>query len=219
MYVHIPQYESKGSLTPSVVNRCLAGVFISQLTMMGVLALKYLEEGPEATVTDYSSWSGYAKMVIGVTPLLFITVFVYSMLSFACEKHIRNIPLEILGKLQNALEKENSGSEIQQQVEMQEFIYQKRSESGSDYLNNIDHREGENTDFAENQESLPLLQEYDSFDSQDPASPFHNPNDVDPILETLDPGYEEFDPLELTLLESHIETPMTRVSGILDMAM
>lgn len=40
LFVHIPQYESGGIHTNIAVKRCLVGLLLMQLTMMGVLALK-----------------------------------------------------------------------------------------------------------------------------------------------------------------------------------
>lgn len=40
LFVHIPQYESGGIHAIIAVKRCLIGLFLMQLTMMGVLALK-----------------------------------------------------------------------------------------------------------------------------------------------------------------------------------
>ncbi|KAI8927497.1 hypothetical protein BC831DRAFT_452160 [Entophlyctis helioformis] len=112
MYVHLPRYESKGAAARLAVNRCLGGLVIMQLTMMGLLALKTSDDGqslgaqsvmqaPIHTTDggDPTPWSDYAHMVIGVLPLLFITAFVYRWLNQGYEKQVTNIPLEILGKV------------------------------------------------------------------------------------------------------------------------
>lgn len=97
MYVHIPRYESRGNASIFVVNRCLFGLGVMQLTMMGVLALR---AGEGATlVSDTQVWSGYAQMVIGVAPLLLITIFVYGLLNQGFQKQITNIPLELVSNV------------------------------------------------------------------------------------------------------------------------
>jgi hypothetical protein len=40
LYVYIPQYESGGRLWPKLFKYMLTGLFIAQLTIVGVLGLK-----------------------------------------------------------------------------------------------------------------------------------------------------------------------------------
>lgn len=49
LYVHIPAYETGGQQAPMAVRRCLVGMLVCQLTMMGVLALKATPVGGEDT--------------------------------------------------------------------------------------------------------------------------------------------------------------------------
>jgi hypothetical protein len=60
MYVYIPAYESGGKLWPLVYKYMCAGLFIFQLTVIGIIALKY----------------GYIQTPL-LVPLPFITIVVY----------------------------------------------------------------------------------------------------------------------------------------------
>lgn len=99
MYVHIPKYESRGASTVFVVNRCLFGLLVMQLTMMGLLALRAGEgsnAGAEFEGLVNGDNTGYLQMVLGIAPLIVITVVVYFMLKHAYERQIRNTPIDIV---------------------------------------------------------------------------------------------------------------------------
>lgn len=72
-----------------------------QLTMMGLLALKSIESNEnslEISKLKTPGWSGYAQMVLGVGPLLLITLTVYWWLKQGYEKQISRIPLDLISR-------------------------------------------------------------------------------------------------------------------------
>ena len=72
-----------------------------QLTMMGLLALKSIESNENNLVVSTiktPGWSGYAQMVFGVGPLLFITITVYWWLKQGYEKEIIQVPLDLISR-------------------------------------------------------------------------------------------------------------------------
>ncbi|KAJ3156813.1 hypothetical protein HDU86_003579 [Geranomyces michiganensis] len=125
LYVNIPRYETGGKHAPMAVRRCLAGIFIMQLSMMGVLALKagtglvgnpghgggdndddddMLFGNSNAGSFLFSDkkqlhWSGYVQMVVGVGPLLVITGLMYWWFKHGFEKLITHVPLDIVGSV------------------------------------------------------------------------------------------------------------------------
>ncbi|KAJ3024087.1 hypothetical protein HKX48_007268 [Thoreauomyces humboldtii] len=119
LYVNIPRYETGGKHAPMAVRRCLAGIFIMQLTMMGVLALKagsVINGRPDDGDDDSFMhglrrtedkgalrWSGYVQMVVGVGPLLIITSLIYWWFRHGFEKLINHIPLDVVGSVAKEL--------------------------------------------------------------------------------------------------------------------
>ncbi|KAI8585674.1 hypothetical protein BDZ88DRAFT_502106 [Geranomyces variabilis] len=120
LYVNIPRYETGGKHAPMAVRRCLAGIFIMQLSMMGVLALKagtglvgnpgdgdngdddddlFGGTGFLQSEKKRLHWSGYVQMVVGVGPLLIITGLMYWWFKHGFEKLINHIPLDIVGSV------------------------------------------------------------------------------------------------------------------------
>ncbi|KAI9095193.1 hypothetical protein DFS34DRAFT_188376 [Phlyctochytrium arcticum] len=109
LYVNIPRYETGGKLAPMVVRRCLVGIVIMQLTMMGVLALKagsglkaVGEPDADSSLVDLLEdkklrWSGYVQMVVGVAPLIFLTGLLYWWFKHGFEKLMLNTPLDLVG--------------------------------------------------------------------------------------------------------------------------
>jgi hypothetical protein len=70
-----------------------------QLTMMGLLALKSIENSEkELQIAKIKApgWSGYAQMVLGVGPLLLITMTIYWWLKQGYERQISIIPLDLI---------------------------------------------------------------------------------------------------------------------------
>ncbi|KAJ3205328.1 hypothetical protein HDU82_005267 [Entophlyctis luteolus] len=97
LYIHVPKYETGGMHVPMVVTRLLCGMAIFQVTMMGVLAIKY--GGSWNEPGKPGEWSNYAQMVIGVLPLLFVDVLLYWWFQNGYEKLVTNLPMEVLGKI------------------------------------------------------------------------------------------------------------------------
>ncbi|KAJ3312309.1 hypothetical protein HDV04_003202 [Boothiomyces sp. JEL0838] len=243
MYVHIPLYESKGVATPYVVNRCLSGVAIMQLSMMGVLALKSAGEGSYNTLSSLGSiesLSAYAQMVIGVIPLLFLTFFAYKLLNDAYEKQIRNIPLEVIGKAMRSLSKQDeenvmhsepSGSQLAQpellfEQELAGFEGRSKrklkSRMSSLSMKNRYQQDQIQINISEDSSSGDELipnKRYSTFNIIQPNpefNPFHDPSEINPILDqSSGSGYQQLNPPPDTM-SRHIEPPMTRVAGILD---
>lgn len=60
LFVHIPTYESRGIASTLVINRCLFGLGIMQISMMSVLAF-LAGNGSNWVILG---WSGYAQMVV-----------------------------------------------------------------------------------------------------------------------------------------------------------
>ncbi|KAJ3029101.1 UNVERIFIED_CONTAM: hypothetical protein HDU68_000140 [Siphonaria sp. JEL0065] len=97
LYVHVPKYETSGMHVPIVVTRLLYGVLIFQITMMGVLAIKY--GGSWNEPGKPGEWSNYAQMVIGVFPLLIINALMYWWFQNGYEKLVMTLPMEVIGKV------------------------------------------------------------------------------------------------------------------------
>ncbi|KAJ3399596.1 hypothetical protein HDV05_001688, partial [Chytridiales sp. JEL 0842] len=120
LYVHLPKYETGGMHAPMAVRRCLAGLVVMQLTMMGVLALKYRtseqvdvksverERGFVEILMDPPAWSAYAQTVACLLPLLGLTFLLYAWFREGYDKLVNNVPMEILGKVVRDLSKENN---------------------------------------------------------------------------------------------------------------
>ena len=72
-------------LLKKAVRRCLLGVFLSQLTFMGVLALKSVTSDED---DELGLQSNYVSMVIKVTPLLFLTLAIYWWFKYGYEKEV-----------------------------------------------------------------------------------------------------------------------------------
>jgi len=96
MYIQHPRYESYGSFVPLYINRCLFAIFIFQLTMFGILTIKY---STEYDVNDnvQSSATGFVVVAL-MLPLLLSTFFVYWWFKQSFEKHFKFIPLEVIAK-------------------------------------------------------------------------------------------------------------------------
>lgn len=205
MYVHFPDYESKGLAITFVVNRCLDGLVLMQFTVMGVLALKAADMDDDQT----SGWSQYAQMVIGVLPLPIITLFLYTLVNQAAKRQIRNIPIEIIGKVQryfSKLVKERRGQRLEsfdaQQEETRLLNRLSVIGRGEHVFDEPHHHESE-------------------FKPKFGLSPFQNPeDDNNPSLEIVQQhnSYDliEEDDTEEDLISSHLEPPMTRCPGILN---
>lgn len=99
-YLLIEVYDRTYGSGTVVVDGCLFGLGLMQVTMMGVLALK---SGSRPNTLDPSGatgeWSNYAKMVVAILPLITCTFFVSRLLDQAYQKRIEVVPLKILGEL------------------------------------------------------------------------------------------------------------------------
>jgi hypothetical protein len=73
LYVHIPAFETGGMQATMAIRRCLVGMSLMQLTMMGVLALK----STSSNAKDDTYWSSYISYVVYTMPLLLMTVALY----------------------------------------------------------------------------------------------------------------------------------------------
>ncbi|KAJ3255330.1 hypothetical protein HK103_006353 [Boothiomyces macroporosus] len=237
------QFIQGGVATPYVVNRCLSGVAIMQLSMMGVLALKSAEEGSYSTLSSLGSiesLSAYAQMVIGVIPLLFLTFFAYKLLNDAYEKQIRNIPLEVIGKAMRSLSKQGEGNVMHSepsgsQLTQPELLFEQelagfegrsnrklKSRMSSLSMKNRYQQDQIQINISEDSSSGDELipnKRYSTFNIIQPNpefNPFHDPSEINPILDqSSGSGYQQLNTPPDTM-SSHIEPPMTRVAGILD---
>lgn len=235
MYVHVPSYESKGASTPMVVNRCLVGVFIMQLTMMGVLTLKAVEsKNSHFAFYTEKGWSEYAKMVVGTAPLLFLTYSIYDILRKAYEKQIKNVPFEVLGRAHEKLMM-NNDSDIVEEGEFLSTLNQKKSyQEAVPFDTTILVEGGESsTNTANIILKRPLIHQprprTTSTSNIHPTNlSYRERNLLDPTPTSASPFQEQFDNNEeptrdyflleqddLSLLQN-AEPPMTKVSGILD---
>ncbi|KAJ2998500.1 hypothetical protein HDV02_004508 [Globomyces sp. JEL0801] len=255
-------YSAIAPATPYVVNRCLLGLFIMQLTMMGVLALKSVDDDNVRETSSEKAWSGYAQMVVGVAPLLFLTFFIANLLQQAYEKQIRNVPLEIIGEAQRHLlrtdfdidsdnftpyqpfssvmnhrttQDEPNGRELREivtPVTGNPKLLNRLSTLSFSLLNRSPQREPEvhielptssssSVSSVEPQNSAAAEKRYSAITilqthAHSGPSPFHDPNEIDPVLDL--PGYS-YEGLNTNVTSSRfVETPMTRVPGVLDTA-
>ena len=231
LYVHIPKYETRGAAATSVVNRCLVGVGIMQLSMMGVLALR-AGEGTKHVLQDTKpAWSGYAQMVIGVLPLLVITVFVYGMLNQGYKRQVNNIPFDILGVVARDLASKKGSSTEQKNSRLQnpaENGQELRNMTGGENLRTsqtVRHRYSAMNMFGRQKSNEPIHQLPDEYNvSQTSLSvieePFMHldPDENSPSENTalLEDNTSLSDFEEALALANHLEPPMTRVPGILD---
>ncbi|KAI8922345.1 hypothetical protein DFJ77DRAFT_495618 [Powellomyces hirtus] len=120
LYVNIPRYETGGKHAPMAIRRCLAGIFIMQLTMMGVLALKagsgingHPDDDERSMRSDDKSklhWSGYVQMVVGVAPLLIITGLIFWWFKHGFEKLLDHVPLDVVGSVARELASQRTES-------------------------------------------------------------------------------------------------------------
>ncbi|KAI8906749.1 hypothetical protein EDD86DRAFT_192935 [Gorgonomyces haynaldii] len=235
MYVHVPRFESRGSFASVVANRCLAGLVIMQMTMMGVLALR----AGDAKKGD-PNLSGYAQMVLGVFPLVGITLFVFQLLSQGYEKQLRNIPLDILGAVARDLEAKR---EVTEEPRQPQFHGQELAEFKPGEHPTLHHRtstismlgrhrysdivtgepqfqipvkpppESPGRSIHTNRYSSPIAlfaddQDPEPFSEDDPRTP----GEQESLLESS--SLSDFE--EALALANHLEPPMTRVPGILD---
>ncbi|KAJ3369054.1 hypothetical protein HDU91_000093 [Kappamyces sp. JEL0680] len=222
MYVHFPDYESKGAATTLIINRCLTGMALMQFTMMGVLALKAADKTEPSSPQE---WSQYAQMVIGILPLPMITFLCYTLMNQAYKKQIRNVPLQVLGKVQKSF----SSMFVQQSTETAAPHVQEmgdmRQQQDSRLLNRLSlfssHSQPQRTSIVDPTETdtIPdglsasvvsatgleqdaaaptLRHKYSMRSILDPEagkpSPFHNPADVDPQLEAV-AQHDAYDPV------------------------
>jgi hypothetical protein len=201
---------------------------VMQLTMMGVLALKSTDPDDKLANSSSEQWSEYAKMVIGVAPLLFCTYFVYNLLNQAYEKQIRNVPLEVVGAAQRSfissplppfppqaqVHDSRELSEIDPDMRLRNRLSLFSTQSAAQNTDTISEE-------TENQAKVKLTTKYSMVSILDPTvgeeSPFHDPNEEDPDLEVSfqHSSYEALESPDSSMLR-HVEPPMTRVEGILD---
>lgn len=241
MYVHFPDYESRGSATIYVMNRCLAGMVLFHFTTMGVLALKAADHD-HSNVDSAHEWSRYAQMVIGILPLPALTFLVFTLMNQGYQKQIKNIPLEILGKVQKFFsqvveEKDEApmghhpSEEDSRLLNRLSVFKSPPSHLGQEESSRHDQPFGYSSGVEARSEeggtsSVHLRhKESNTFSLLDPTlediSPFHNPEERDPLISTQAQhgSYDFIDDQELDegeLMKQHIEPPMTRTPGILN---
>jgi hypothetical protein len=188
-----------------------------QLTMMGVLTLKAV--GPTKSSTSNMSsinlWSEYAKMVIFMAPLLLMTYFLYDILRRAYETLIKNIPFEVLGKVQVASRNEQGLNTEQSEANI--------SYAGlSRFATEIEDARGSRSERRDSMSSVSSIGDKTRISVRggrsifDPISNKPSPFQAgfESQVSVTDHDYHYLDP-EDSLLR-HAEPPMTRVKGILD---
>ena len=187
-----------------------------QLTMMGVLALKAIGLDDHHTrlvsLAKPPAWSGYAQMVFGVGPLLFITLAVYWWLKQGYEKEINQVPLEVISRVIRELSRAEGyqGSPLAQNHDSLAFDGQEleavetHTSKTSSLKASFEERKESSSVFSESPDSRPgsslLRPDYEAFPDSEKS----------PLL----PSTPE--PLEENVMEYHREPPMTRVPGVLD---
>jgi hypothetical protein len=194
----------------------LVGIAVMQLTMMGVLALKSGDPSDTIRTKATEQWSEYAKMVIGVAPLLPMTYFVYSLLQQAYEKQIRNVPLEVVGAAQRSFMQGNTEPfTATNGQELSELNADIRLRNRLSVFSNISTTATAHP--VELQEKV--LARHSMLSLLDPTvgeeSPFHDPEEQEIDISFQHASYEAIDTMDDQLLR-HVEPPMTRVTGILD---
>ena len=241
LYVYFPEYESKGMATSLIVNRLLGGLVLMQFTMMGVLGLKAAENDSHKK----GEWSQYAQMVVGILPLPVLTFVVYQMMNRAYQKQVTHVPLEVVGKVQKSfnemMDRSPEDSTFARTRELSDFSAQNRK---SKLINRLSLFRGSNNRIPDVEMPLSMMpqgqsaSDYGSVRSAtmrrrrsvrsvlDPVvdaepSPFHNPEDVEPLIEPVQQhgAYDLVDDEEealVDLMKQHLEPPITRTSGVLD---
>lgn len=241
MYVHFPDYESKGLATTFVVNRCLGGLVLMQLTCMGVLALKAADKEDDK---DHSSseWSQYAQMVFGILPLLAMTFFLFTLINQAAKRQIRNVPIEIIGKVQRHFarmfaQRKREGADAAPPNE-----FSAAQQDDSRLLNRLSVFGATDSsvslslgdDAADPTAATSTTMENGSrpkfslrrfFQLPQLQSPFPENPEEDPLLQPVQQQHTSYDLVEdeddgssdeVALMESHLEPPMTRCYGVLN---
>ncbi|OUM63314.1 hypothetical protein PIROE2DRAFT_10155 [Piromyces sp. E2] len=87
LYIHYPKYETYGRYAPMLVNRCMAGLIIFQITMVGIISLK--------TESLYGIYVG---------PLIPLSLLAVWWFKKAFEGHVTFLSLETISKM--AIEKD-----------------------------------------------------------------------------------------------------------------
>jgi len=82
LYIHYPKYETYGRYAPMLVNRCMTGLIIFQVTMVGIISLK--------TESYYGIYMG------PLIPLSLIAVWWFKK---AFEGHLLFLSLETISKM------------------------------------------------------------------------------------------------------------------------
>ncbi|ORX48148.1 DUF221-domain-containing protein [Piromyces finnis] len=82
LYIHYPKYETYGRYAPMLVNRCMAGLIIFQITMVGIISLK--------TESLYGIYVG---------PLIPISLLAVWWFKKAFEGHVKFLSLETIGRM------------------------------------------------------------------------------------------------------------------------
>jgi len=82
LYIHYPKYETYGRYAPMLVNRCMTGLIIFQVTMVGIISLK--------TESYYGIYMG------PLIPLSFLAIWWFKK---AFEGHLLFLSLETISKI------------------------------------------------------------------------------------------------------------------------
>lgn len=206
--------------------------------MMGVLALRAGVETDISVRETTHQWSGYAQMVIGVAPLLFGTVFVYSLLNHGYKRQIKNVPLEVMASIKRETEAKatragearpatnplgaNTAQESEQELSEMTGAENLRGGLHHRYSSlSVTSRQGANSYSAPvgpppDSPAKPLLQNNQSLLDGYPSEDFPDPEEELETENTL-PETDNMDDFNDALaLSRHVEPPMSRVPGILD---
>jgi hypothetical protein len=206
--VHIPQYETGGMHAPMAVRRCLFGMILMQLTMMGVLALKSVPQKVGKLGTDEifwelirldkvgSSWFTYLSMVLAIMPLLVFSMGIFWWFNRGYDLEVKCMPLEILSFVER-------------------YIGRKYPQEDNSFISHSAGVSSNDPSFIRQEPKAAKPEPAPFFDPEDPMR--HS------LLKEVD-EFEEEPTLEVTppisdsgLTEDmHIEPPMSRVPGILD---
>jgi hypothetical protein len=106
LFVHLPKYEARGIAATYVYNRCIFGVMLMQITMMGVLSIRVTDS------VESGEWSKYAQMIIGILPLVLITIFMIRMTKKGHLSKILNTPLDLLNEVSGSASRGRSDFEL-----------------------------------------------------------------------------------------------------------
>jgi hypothetical protein len=181
-------------------------------------------------------------MVVSLLPLPLLTFVVFQMMNRAYRKQVTNVPLETLGKVQKwfteVIDRNPEDAEVPTAREMTDLSGKGRNGKLKDRLSLFRgssssrapeaglSRSVTHGNSVPDLESITIRHRRSVRSMLDPVidsepSPFHDPEDIDPLIDPVlqHDAYDLVDDSEealVDLMKQHLEPPITRTSGILD---